>query len=127
MKPKILIIDDESSILHALQIFLEQEGFSVQANDKYNNILERSEDNELPDLVILDILLMEEDGRMISKKLKENPRTSHIPIILISAHPTAYKTAKHSKADAFLPKPFNPTVLLDTIERLTKSKLNAQL
>ena len=71
-KTKILVIDDEEAILDALQIFLEQEGYDVQTIDRYDDYLENAK--TLPDMIILDILLMEEDGREIVKKLKASPK-----------------------------------------------------
>jgi DNA-binding response OmpR family regulator len=115
IKPKILVIDDEASILHAVQIFLQQEGYQVEATDRYNKMLDKVADKDLPDLIILDILLADEDGRAVAKKLKSDPRTKHIPIILISAHPTAIKTSKWSGADAFITKPFEVDTLLNSI------------
>lgn len=120
MKPKILVIDDEKAILHALQIFLDQEGYTVEVITKYGDYLDKIKPDDLPDIIILDILLMEEDGREIAKKLKNSIKTSHIPIIMISAHPYASKSALRSGADAFLSKPFEVNDLLDTIDRLFK-------
>jgi DNA-binding response OmpR family regulator len=116
--PKILVIDDETTILSALQIFLEQEGYQVEAISKYQGYLEGLNKSELPDLIILDILLMEEDGREVAKKLKGSTKTKHIPIIMISAHPTADKTARRAGADEFLAKPFEVDTLLEAIDRL---------
>lgn len=117
MKAKILIIDDETAILNALQIFLQQEGYDVEAIEKYENLLD-DKSVALPDLIILDIILLDEDGRAIAKRLKANSRTSHIPIIMISAHPNASTTSLKAGANAFLPKPFDIDDLLDTIARL---------
>lgn len=119
-KTKILVIDDEEAILDALQIFLEQEGYDVQTIDRYDDYLEKVK--TLPDMIILDILLMEEDGREIVKKLKASPKTKDIPVIMISAHPRADKTALRFGADAFLAKPFEISLLLETIERLRPSQ-----
>jgi len=121
LKAKILVIDDETAILNALQIFLEQEGYKVEAVSSYQGYLDGLSKKELPDLIILDILLMEEDGRAVAKLLKAKAATKHIPIIMISAHPTANKTALRSGADAFLAKPFEVDVLIETIERLNRS------
>ena len=124
MKSKILIIDDETAILNALQIFLEQEGYDVEAVDKYDDFLEKK-GGDLPDLVILDIILLDEDGREIAKKLKANDRTTHIPIIMISAHPNAEQTSLKAGANAFLPKPFDMEELLTTISKLLEAKTAA--
>ena len=121
MKSKILIIDDETAILNALQIFLEQEGYEVDAVEKYENYLD-DKSNTLPDLIILDIILLDEDGREIAKRLKSNARTKHIPIIMISAHPNASVTSLKAGADTFLPKPFDIEDLLTAITTLLNGK-----
>ena len=89
MKSKILIIDDETAILNALQIFLEQEGYEVRAVDKYDDYFKKHE-GELPDIIILDIILLDEDGREVARQLKSSDQTKHIPIIMISAHLVTY-------------------------------------
>lgn len=124
LKARLLVVDDEASILHALQIFLEQEGYQVQSASQYEDLLKEAKPADLPDLVILDVVLEEEDGRAIAKQLKQNPKTRAIPIILISAHPSAVKDIKTdpSGADAFLAKPFDADVLLDTIDQLLSAK-----
>lgn len=77
--------------------------------------------SELPDVIILDILLKQEDGCKIAKELKENPKTSAIPIIMISALPGGKKMSEEAGADAFLAKPFEANELNEKIELLTKS------
>jgi len=120
IKSKILIIDDETAILHALQIFLEQQGYGVETVAGYNNLFENTKSEDLPDIIIMDVLLSNEDGRVVAQELKSDPKTKHIPIVMISAHPGADKTTMRTGADAFLAKPFDASILLDIIQRLTK-------
>ncbi len=122
MEPKILIIDDETSVLHALQIFLEQEGYEVESAPSFDRRIHKADAENLPDIIILDVLLEEADGRAIAKELKSNPKTEHIPIILISAHPSADKTGLASGANAFLAKPFDADALLALIQQFTNVK-----
>lgn len=124
-KPKILIVDDEAAILHALGMFLGQEGFSVEAIAKFDHYLAGMQSSKLPDVIILDILLNQEDGIQIAKEIKDNPKTKHIPIILISALPNGQKLSANADADAFLAKPFDVQELNDTIEKVLKSPENS--
>lgn len=117
-KPKILIVDDETAILHALGLYLRQEGYSTEAIAKFDHYLANMENAKLPDVIILDILLNQEDGLKIVKELKADRKTSHIPIILISALPDVDKLARQVHADAFLAKPFNVRELNETVEKL---------
>lgn len=117
MNEKILIIDDDVDILDAMRFLLEDNGYRVDTmdNGKYaESLIHKKKD--LPDLIILDILLSGKDGRKICKKLKSQNSTKNIPIIMISAHPNAEKSVKDACANDFLPKPFESEVLLKKIE-----------
>lgn len=119
-KPKILIVDDETAILHALGLYLRQEGYSTEAIAKFDHYLANMEDSKLPDVVVLDILLNQEDGLKIAREIKDDPKTSRIPIILISALPNVDKLAKDVEADAFLAKPFDVKELNAAVEKVLK-------
>jgi DNA-binding response OmpR family regulator len=117
-KPKILIVDDEAAILHALGIYLREEGYSTEAIAKFDHYLAGIESSKLPDVVVLDILLNQEDGLKIAQDIKTTPRTSHIPVILISALPNVQQLAENVGADAYLAKPFDVRELNAAIEKL---------
>ena len=112
---KILVVDDERDILECLTIVLEEEGYSVVpvADGEY---LEKLHIGNLPDLILLDVLLSGKDGRELVKYLKTQKETRKIPVIMISAHPTARSSALESGADLFLAKPFDLQNLLDIID-----------
>lgn len=111
---KILVIDDDPDILEAVQIILTSGGYNSEGTTKGNEVYKRVADYK-PDLIILDVLLSGNDGRIICKTLKNDVKTNHIPIIMISAHPTAKDSVKECGADSFIPKPFSITVLLDEV------------
>jgi CheY-like chemotaxis protein len=69
-----------------------------------------------PDLILLDILISGSDGREICRKLKSNDTTKHIPIVMISAHPSAKRESQEAGADGFLAKPFEIDDLLETVK-----------
>jgi DNA-binding response OmpR family regulator len=116
-EPKhILVVDDDPDILVFLQVILEDEGYTVVTSDK-GEYLEQLHNGGLPDLILLDMLLSGKDGREIVKSLKQESETSHIPVIMISAHPSAEKEARQAGADDFLAKPFNIDNLLAKIAR----------
>ena len=118
MTKKILIIDDDIDILDAMKITLESEGYDVTISEKGEYVENISEDNALPDLIIIDVLLSGKDGRIICKKLKSEKVTKNIPIIMISAHPSAEKSITNVGANEFLAKPFDIDVLLQKINNL---------
>jgi DNA-binding response OmpR family regulator len=119
----ILVVDDTEDILDALNIVLSSEGYIVETtpNEAYINDL-IAEKRSLPNLIMLDVLLSGQDGRMLAKKLKANPKTQHIPIIMMSAHPNVAASIKECGADDFLPKPFELNDLLLKIAKHTKKK-----
>jgi CheY-like chemotaxis protein len=115
MQQKILVVDDDESILEVIQIVLESEGYQIQTcqNSQCFQYLTGS----LPDLILLDILLSGEDGYELCKQLKHDQTTAHIPIIMLSALSDVNELADVSGADAFLEKPFDIDVLIETVAR----------
>ena len=116
---RILIVDDEQDILEFLRVLLEEEGYEVATSDK-GEFLEQLHNDRLPHLILVDVLLSGKDGRAIVKHLKSQPETMHIPVIMFSAHPSAYKTALQAGADDFLAKPFAIGELLAKIAHFLK-------
>ena len=113
-KKKILVVDDEPDILEFLQVILEEEGYAVLTSNK-GEFLEQLDLGDLPDLIIVDVLLSGKDGREIVKHLKRQEETKHIPVIMFSAHPSAEQTAREAGAEDFLAKPFEIDDLLAKI------------
>jgi DNA-binding response OmpR family regulator len=111
---RILVVDDEPDILEFLQVILEEEGYQVVTSQKAE-FLDQLHNGGLPDLILLDVLLSGKDGREIVKYLKRKAETKAIPVIMISAHPSAEETARAAGADDFLAKPFDIEVLLAKI------------
>src|SRR5581483_822368 len=116
---KILVVDDDEGILDAISLILEDQGYTVKAvikgSDTYKKVLEFH-----PDVILLDVLMSGSDGRQICKKLKADSQTKDIPIIMISAHPTAHRSALESGAEDFLAKPFETEELLHRISRIAQ-------
>lgn len=124
MKDKhILVIDDDADILDAIRFTLEDEGYEVTTSEKaeYAENLINNE-GELPELIILDVLLSGKDGRTICKHLKAEKKTKKIPVIMISAHPDAEKSVKEVGADDFIAKPFDIDDLLQTVASCLQTK-----
>lgn len=83
MAKKILIIEDETALLYALQSQLSAEGFKVLVADDGAKALKLVSSGK-PDVIILDIILPKIDGWTLLKKIKQNPETKDIPVIIIS-------------------------------------------
>ena len=101
----MLIVEDDPGILDALSLILEDAGYTIlslsDGNSVFNNI-----EHFKPDMILLDILLSGSDGRIICRDLKDNSNTKDIPIVMISAHPTARLSMKEYGANAFFSKAF---------------------
>lgn len=115
---KILVVDDDVDILSVMEMLLSMKGFEVQVTSKGENAFPKVESFK-PDLILLDVLISGYDGRTICKQLKANKQTSHIPVIMFSAHPGAAVSIADYGADDFIPKPFDVGNLM--------KKVNAQL
>jgi DNA-binding response OmpR family regulator len=118
MTKQILVVDDDLDILDAIEWMLEDAGYEVQTSDRGDSAENLHDDNgDLPDLIILDVLLSGKDGRAICKLLKSRPDTQGIPIVMVSAHPSAAKSVRAVGADDFVAKPFDIDVLLAAVAR----------
>lgn len=116
LRRRILVVDDDEGILEAFELMLTSAGYEVEISTKNGDYMTQKLKN-IPDLIILDMLLSGTDGRHICKKLKNQEHTKHIPIIMISAHPDAKKTALESGADDFIAKPFDMSHLLAKVKK----------
>lgn len=115
-KRKILIVDDDLDILEVIGLILESEGYEVELMSSGQEIFEHiSQFN--PDLIILDVMLGNMDGREICNNIKNTKDTLHIPIIMISAtHNMAEFIKKNCRPDDFLEKPFDIVTLIHKVE-----------
>jgi DNA-binding response OmpR family regulator len=93
------------------------EGYEVKCSDHGHGLYDTVASYR-PDVILLDIMLGDLDGRELCKHLKGNPQTKHIPIIMISASHTLYNLSeKDSLADDFIAKPFDINNLADKVRQ----------
>src|SRR5205085_4437587 len=119
MKKRILVVDDEQDILTLIKEILEDEGYCVQTS--INGQCFQNLQGDVPDLILLDIMLAGEDGRDLCAQLKQQEETRHIPIILCSAYFRGDIITYLAGASTFLPKPFEIDDLINTIARYTST------
>lgn len=112
----ILVIEDNHAILDVITLILQSEAYKVNGLSKSANYMQHI-DEQKPDLLILDIMLPDADGRVLLQELRENEKTSDIPVLMISARYTE-QNVQHGeyKPNGFLAKPFDIDDLLDRIE-----------
>ena len=117
-KKKILLVDDEEDIIKMNKLRLIESNYDVvSANDGKEGI-EKAE-KEIPDLILLDVVMPRMDGLQTLLKLKNNPKTLHIPVIMLSGtgDKLILNKAMINGAADFIDKPFNGEMLLETIKK----------
>ncbi|MCL7987606.1 response regulator [Sphingobacterium sp. lm-10] len=112
---KILVVDDNEGILDVLSIILEGEGYEVQQIIEPEKVLNLGSD--LPDLILLDIWMSGADGRVICRHLKDQPKTKHVPVLLMSANKDIAEIAEEASADGYIAKPFEMEELIEMVGR----------
>lgn len=121
MGKKILIADDEPNIVTALEFLLESEGYAVRIARNGEEAL-RALEEELPDLVLLDIMMPAKSGYEVCKRIRERPAWAHIKVVMLSAKGRDAEVAKGMAmgADLYVTKPFSTRELLEQIRALAK-------
>lgn len=120
-KANILAIDDEPDILDIIRMNLEKEGYKVWTAATGEEGLKKARE-KLPGLVILDLMLPGLDGLDICKTLKNDTKTRHIPILILSAKGDEADIVAGLElgADDYITKPFSPKVLLSRIKTVLR-------
>lgn len=119
MACKILVVDDEPYMHRLLQYHLERAGFQMVNARNGREAIEVAE-REVPNLIVMDVMMAEMDGLTALKHLKKTDLTKGIPVIMItaSAQYVTQQEAETSGAALFLTKPFSPTQLLMALRGL---------
>ena len=119
MAKKILVVDDEPSIVRLLKARLEASQYEVITAKDGQEAIEKT-NQEKPDLIILDIMLPKIDGYTVASMLKADENTRDIPIVMLTARNLAQdiKAGMESGAVSYVQKPFNSDVLLGMIPTL---------
>jgi len=118
----ILIIEDHHDLLNYLGNRLEEEYEVFLADNGDQGITSAYE--QVPDLIISDLVMPGISGKGITERLKSDVRTSHIPVIILSAHGSVEQqiNGMESMADAYIVKPFNYEYLFATVKSLLKNR-----
>jgi DNA-binding response OmpR family regulator len=122
-KQKILVIDDMPRNAKLLDDLLTVKGYEVQTASSGKEGLQRIEEWK-PDLILLDIMMPEMDGYEVCRRIRANPETEIIPVVLVTSLDPAQERVKglESGADDFLSKPVDPPSLLARVRSLLRIK-----
>lgn len=115
----MLVVDDDEVIRHLIAVNLTLEGFEVDTAVDGQDCLDKVRDVG-PDVITLDVMMPRLDGWMTAVRLRENPATRHIKIVLITARAQAddLRRGEEVGVDAYLPKPFDPAELIAIVREL---------
>ena len=118
---KIYCVEDDINIRELLEYTLTQSGYNVSGFENAEEFFSSVKTN-IPELVILDIMLPDKDGMAILKELRQAPSTKHLPIIMLTAKSSQLDKIKglDSGADDYMTKPFDIMELISRINALLR-------
>jgi DNA-binding response OmpR family regulator len=119
MKKRILVIENDRTILDLISIVLNEAGYEAHIFTNEQQIFDQITDLQ-PDAILLDIVKPTVEGTELCRRIKEAEGTSHIPIIVLSTHPHI-KKVKDVCADEVVPKPFDIDGLIDILQEQLKA------
>ncbi len=119
----IMVVDDEPDIVYLVEKMLTKEGYDVMHADSGEQALEKLKTTK-PDLMLLDVMMPGISGWETSKKIKEDPETSSIPIAMLTVKSTEEdmeKSFSYARCDAHIPKPIIRKKMFSTIRWLLEN------
>ncbi|MFN8613428.1 MAG: response regulator [Vulcanimicrobiota bacterium] len=121
--PKILVVDDDEHILRSLSQYLELEDFQVVSASSGPEALTLFQ-QEKPDLLVLDVMMPGMDGFQVLEKLRGDPETASVPVLMLTARDQHNDILKGYQmgTTSYLVKPFNLDELVEAIREVFASK-----
>jgi CheY-like chemotaxis protein len=115
----VLVVDDDDVIRQLITVNLELEGFDVVTAVDGQDALDKVKDAR-PQVVTLDVMMPRVDGWEAAARLRDDPETAHVKVILLSARAQEADLQRGERigVDAYLTKPFDPDELIDVVRRL---------
>jgi two-component system alkaline phosphatase synthesis response regulator PhoP len=122
-KERILAVDDEEDILELVRFNLDREGYQVICSLSGNDALKKAQ-KELPDLIVLDLMLPDIDGLEVTRIMKNDPSTKDIPIVMLTAkgEEADIVTGLELGADDYMTKPFSPRILVARVKAVLRGR-----
>jgi len=124
---KIMVVDDEPDLVEVVKLILESDGYQVVTALSGQEALDKIE-REMPDLVLLDIIMPKMDGWEVHSRIKSNPQTHDIPVIMLTAKDQRIDKliGLHVvRVDDYITKPFGRAELLERIRRVLQERHKA--
>jgi DNA-binding response OmpR family regulator len=123
LKPLLFAVDDEADILELITIHARKTGFRIRTFAKADPLL-KALAGEIPDLIILDLMLPDLDGLEICRRLKKDERTAAVPLLILTAKgdETDVVLGLELGADDYMVKPFSPRELLARVHAILRRR-----
>ena len=123
-RERVLVVDDEEDLLELINYNLSKEGYRVMCVASGERAIKEAQ-TQLPDLIVLDLMLPRVDGLEVCRQLKSDPKTKHIPVIMLTAKTQEADVVSGLElgADDYITKPFSPRVLVARIKAVLRRKL----
>ncbi len=120
-KGKILVVDDEEDILELVRFNLKREGYDVIGVETGEDCIRKAKER-MPELIILDLMLPGIDGLDVCRRLKNDTKTSHIPVVMLTAKgdESDIVSGLELGADDYITKPFSPKVLIARVKAVLR-------
>jgi DNA-binding NarL/FixJ family response regulator len=120
-RKRLLLIDDDPNLILLVKDYLEFRGYEVVTADNGKEALNLLSQN-LPDMIVCDIMMPEMDGYALIENVRQDPRTSWIPVLFLSARGQSQDRIKglNLGADVYMVKPFEPEELVAQVESSLK-------
>ena len=114
---KLLLIDDDPNLILLVKDYLEFRGYNVMTAENGREALEVLDQN-VPDMIICDVMMPEMDGYALVEHIREEPKTNMIPVLFLSAKGQSQDRVQGLKkgADVYMVKPFEPEELVAQVE-----------
>jgi len=110
----ILLLDDSEDLVEMFQILFNRKGFGLRSTSTESSFFTEL-NRQKPDLVILDIMLSDSDGRDVYINLKSKDNIKDVPVIMMSSNPKLLESCKGIYGEDYLEKPFEITDLLNKV------------
>lgn len=123
----ILVVEDEEDILELIRYTLAKEGYRVTPATSGEQALKTLK-GTVPDLIVLDLMLPEIDGLEVCRRVKSDPHTQHVPIVMLTAKGDEADVVAGLElgADDYIAKPFSPRVLVARIRAVLRRKARGE-
>lgn len=120
-RKRLLLIDDDPNLILLVRDYLEFRGYEVMTADNGREALDMLS-QDLPDMIVCDIMMPEMDGYALIENVRQDPRTSWIPVLFLSARGQSQDRIKglNLGADVYMVKPFEPEELVAQVESSLK-------